>query len=69
MQNIDGISQRSDVDHAKRSSRVAHANFPDARTDALHRLPVVWIETALNPFELEASVVPRAFGKSTKPIQ
>jgi hypothetical protein len=69
VQNIDGVGPRRDVDHPKCSRRVTHANLPDARADALHRLSVVWIETALNPFELEAGVASRGFGKSTKSMQ
>jgi hypothetical protein len=69
VQDINGIGPRSDIDHPKRTSHITHANFPDPWADALHRFPVVWIETALNPFELEAGVVPRILGKSTKPFQ
>jgi hypothetical protein len=50
--DVDALVERCDV---KDSIRVAHADsdFPDARSDRRHRLPVVWVEALLNAAQLK----------------
>jgi hypothetical protein len=64
VQNIDSLGESGDIHDTKCSGCVSHAYFSNARTDAVHRLPVVGIEAALNAVELEAGVASRPIGKS-----
>ena len=45
------------VEHPKGSIGGSDPDFPTARADGRHGLPIVWFQTKLHLFELEAGIV------------
>jgi hypothetical protein len=64
VENIDSLGESSDVDDPKRTCCVSNSDFPNARTDTLHLLPIVGIEATLHAIKLEPGVAARPIGKS-----
>jgi len=56
VENIDSLGESGDVDDAKRTCCVSNSDFPNARTDTLHRLPIVGIKATLHAIKLEPGV-------------
>jgi hypothetical protein len=48
---------------------VPDTNFAHSRADTRHRLPVVWIEPALDAVDLESGIATRAIRKSAQAIE
>src|SRR5262249_50257797 len=69
MQHVNGVGKGSDVDHPVCSRRVADSDFPNARADRRHRLPVAGVATRLDEVELVASIPARLFGEASQAIE
>ena len=58
VQDHDTVRQSRQINHAERAAAVTQPQFTDARSDRLHRLPVVGVQSALNPVQLIAGGPP-----------
>lgn len=68
VQDVNGIGKASDVNYTERTRRIPHANLPDAGADALHGLPIRWIEAMLDLPQFEAGLAPHFFWKFSNSI-
>ena len=63
MQHVDGVADVRDVNHTKRTTRVANAYFTRAAANGIHGLPVVWVKAALHAPQLPPGFLTRLFRK------
>ena len=52
------IMEGRHINHTKRATYTSNADFTNANTNGLHRLPIVRVEAALKPFNLETHLPP-----------
>src|SRR5688572_6901923 len=69
MQHKNCLSEACDIDDAKCTALIADANFANARTDARHWFPTVWLKTTLHAFELKAGFPACLLRKCTQAFQ
>ena len=55
MQDHDAVRQSRQINHTENAAAVTQAEFTNARPDRLHRLPIIWRQSTLNPVKLIAS--------------
>ncbi len=63
MQHVDGIADVYHVNHAKRTMRVADADFTRAAPYGIHWLPVVRVKATLNASQLPPGFLTHGFRK------
>ena len=66
MQDEHRITELRYVKHPKGSIGGPDPDFPRARADGWHGLPIVWFQTQLHLFELEAGIVAGIFREVPK---
>ena len=69
VQYVYRVSEGGDVDNSKSAGGIADTQFTDAGTDCFHRLPVIRVESALDPIELKACLSPSRFRKPSDHLQ
>jgi hypothetical protein len=61
MQDVNGLDERSNVEHAVRARRIAYPYLSDPHTYGSHRLPIERVEPFLHSAELGSHLTSRIF--------
>jgi len=69
MQQVDGFSEASYVDHAIRTGVIPHSEFLNSFSNRRHRFEVGWLLAVLDLLQLVPRIVPRIFRKLSEALQ
>ena len=69
VKDVNRLLKTRRVDNAIRAAFVSNANFANAFSDSLHRLPIGRLAPALNSFQLPPRAEFRAFGEGSKTFE
>ena len=66
VQYVEGGGEFSNIHHSERTARIRDADLPHAGADGAHGLPILRLESALDPIELKTRFPPRSLRKITQ---